>query len=126
MNILQRAKNEFTTGAELAYVVTITFNYAAAFYIQFVFASDNNTNHFMSFIYGNISQTDVSYRFRMVRYGDGGENTQLWEPSISDTADSYNISTMSNVGVPGVYRFALNATSFINPPPPLPTGIYIT
>ena len=47
----------------------------------------------------------------------------LWHPSISNTANSYNISTMSNVGVPGVYRFALNATSLIDPPPPLPTGI---
>ena len=61
------------------------------------------------FIYSALTNTNILLGY-----------TELWQPSISNTADSYNISTMSNVGVPGVYRFALNATSFINPPPPLP------
>ena len=51
-DILQRAKNEFTTRAELSYVVTVTYQYTGGYYTQFVFASDNNTNHFMSLIYG--------------------------------------------------------------------------
>ena len=70
-DILQRAKREFTTRAELAYVVTVTFNYTREYYTQFVFASDNNTNHFMSLIYGNIPQTDEAHEIGVFIYDDG-------------------------------------------------------
>ena len=60
-DILQRAKNEFSTTAELVYIVTITFRHTGGYYTQFVFASDNNANHFASLIYGDIQQTSTSY-----------------------------------------------------------------
>ena len=80
-DILQRAKNEFTTRAELSYVVTVTYQYTGGYYTQFVFASDNNTNHFMSLIYGNITQTNVPHEIDLLMYspyikdGNGGIGT---------------------------------------------------
>ena len=84
-DILQRAKNEFTTRAELAYVVTVTYQYTGGYYTQFVFASDNNTNHFMSLIFGNITQTDQPHLISAILYDGEGiyiSYTSIFSPNI--------------------------------------------
>lgn len=139
--LLKRAEDELITtfpqykGTKLTdlFIATVHFRLGQSFigYGQSVFATDRDSSHFVSYIYGELSQPPVPWQYDISIRGANSTYILLlhnifyiyffidigWNYKLSGQMDSsYLVYNDSNVDIQGVYRFALTDTAVLEPP----------